>query len=104
MFFDSTWFVEHLAPTVSGQETYQNHPGFTGGFKMNLQPASPELTAMAEGQFFKTFKGFTTTSGIVEGFRVTASGTSDKYIVRGREVFTNPPLPHYELVLEKGVR
>lgn len=69
--------------------------------RINIQPATPELTAMADGQFFKVYKGFTTQSGVVEGMRLTVSGTGEEYIVRGKERYDT--LGHQnELVLEKG--
>ena len=75
--------------TISGAE----------GVKMNIQPAGGELTVLAEGQYAKTFRFFTTYSGLGVGMRVTVSGTSDVYDVRGVEDWNFPPLPHYEGVL-----
>lgn len=72
--------------TISGAE----------GIKMNIQPAGGELTVLAEGQYAKTYRFFTTYSGLGVGFRVTVSGTSDTYDVRGVENWNFPPLPHYE--------
>ena len=103
MYLDKVMLVEHLAPTVSGQETYQSHPGFTF-VAMNIQPMGADFMAISEGIYDKLFKGFTTNSGIVETFRLTVSGTTDKYVVRGRESYGYGPLPHFELVLEKGTR
>ena len=71
---------------------------------LNIQPASPEITAISEGEAFKTFKAFTRASGVVEGMRLTVSGTSETYIVRGRERFDYGVEEHYELVLGKADR
>lgn len=101
--YDKKVTVEHLATSVSGQETYQAHPGFTW-VPMNIQPLSFELAPNGDDYFFKTYKAFTTVSGIVETYRLTVSGTGEQYMVRGRESFNYPPLPHYELILERGAR
>ena len=71
---------------------------------MNIQPASAEFTAMSDGQFFKTYKAFTTSSGVVEGFQVVVSGTGETYLVRGREAYGYGAGQHYELSLIKAVR
>jgi hypothetical protein len=104
MILDKRFYVEHLENTNGNpdQSGYVTHPGFVGGVMMNVQPASPTITALAEGELFKTFKAYTTSSGIVENFRLTASGTGHQYIVRGREVFALPLGKHYELMLVKA--
>jgi hypothetical protein len=103
MYLDKKVTVEHLGPTVSGREAYQPHPGYTF-IPMNIQPTSFDFQSVAEGIYVKLFKAFTTSSGIVEGFRLTVSGTTDQYVVRGRQAYDYGPLPHYELVLERGTR
>ena len=58
-----------------------------------------------DGVFGKTFDMFTSSSGVVEGMKVTVSGTGQEYFVRGRQVHENGILPdHYELVLTKDKR
>ena len=66
------------------------------GIKMNIQPAGGELTVLAEGQYAKTYRFFTTYSGLGVGMRVAVSGTSGVYDVRGVEDWDFGPLPHYE--------
>lgn len=72
------------------------------GFKINIQPATPELIALTEGAFGRTFRGFTTYSGIQIGDRITISGRADKYTVRGLNDWYMQPLPHLEVILIKG--
>jgi len=75
---------------VSDQETFVTYSGFQYGgatsaaIQINIQPASPELTAMSEGEMFKTYKAFTSASGVTEGMLLTVSGTNNLYRVRGR--------------------
>lgn len=70
--------------------------------KCNIQPASPEQVAIAEGVFGQTYIGFTTNSGVLNGDKVTVSGTGDVYRVKGVENWTMTDLiPHYELTLVK---
>lgn len=96
--------------TGTDKETYTTYSGFlmngikSSTVKMNIQPASPELTVLAEGEIFKTFKAFTSTSGVVEGMRVTVSGTNETYTVKGRERYDYGVGQHYELVLIKDGR
>ena len=107
MLLDKRVTINRLNPTssVGGQEVYVTHSGFLpNGVRMNIQPASAEFTAMSDGQFFKTYKAFTASSGVVEGFQVVVSGTNETYIVRGREAFGYGAGQHYELSLAKAVR
>jgi hypothetical protein len=103
MILDKTTFVSRLEKNnpVTDKEIYVTHSGFggTAAIKINIQPASPELTAIAEGEMFKTYKAFTLASGVVETMRLTVSGTNDVYVVRGREVFDYGANTHYELTL-----
>ena len=105
MILDKTVLVQRLEKNnpVTDKETYVTHSviGSAGYVLMNIQPASPELTAIAEGEMFKTFKAFTTTSGVVETMRVTVSGTTNTYVVRGREVYDYGVNTHYELTLTR---
>lgn len=110
---DKVVFVARLAPDQSNadMEGYADYPAFIGpageatnAVRMNIQPASAELTAISEGVFAKTFKAFTRASGVVETFRLTVSGTGDKYYTHGREVYDYPVGKHYELVLIKDKR
>ncbi|HWZ65630.1 MAG TPA: hypothetical protein VNX65_02410 [Patescibacteria group bacterium] len=107
MILDKRVTIQKLIPTTGSatQETYVTHSGFLpNGVQMNIQPASPEFTMQADGQFFKTYKAFTTNSGVVEGYRVVVSGTNETYIVQGREAFNYGVGRHYELALVKATR
>lgn len=102
MLLDKTVFIQRLQTNnpVTDQETFVD-AGFTAS--INIQPASPELTAIADGEVFKTYKAFTTSSGITEGMLLTISGTSNAlYRVRGREVYDYGVNTHYELTLAKS--
>lgn len=70
--------------------------------EIDIQPATAELTAVAEGVYGQTFRAFVSVSGIAVGDQVTVSGTGDKYIVKGVQDWHYGPLPHFELVLFKG--
>lgn len=113
MLLDKRVFVSRLRKNVSDsdKEAYVTHSGFRGpggiataAIKINIQPASAELTVLSEGSIGKTFKGFTLASGVVEGMRLTQSGTLQQYKVIGREVFDYGVNIHYELVLTKDDR
>lgn len=110
MFFDRVAFVSALqkdVPSVN-KETFMPYSGFVFGgiksaaIKINIQPASPELTAVADGQMFKTYQAFTTASGLTEGMTVTISGTNTIYRVRGREPYDYGQGQHYEVTLVKS--
>jgi hypothetical protein len=110
MFTDKTCLVEVLT-AYSGniaQEKYTAFSGFVGNFgvptsaiRMNIQPATPQMTLLVEGAIGKTFRGFTTASGLAEGMRVTVSGTNDQYIVRGRLNYDYGPVAYNEVILFK---
>lgn len=110
---DKIVFVSRLAKTSDvDKEVYTSHSGYLGpgqirtsAVRMNIQPASAETTVLVDGIFGKTYKAFTSASGVVEGMQVTVSGTGEQYFIRGREVHDNGILPkHYELVLTKDKR
>ena len=69
--------------------------------KCNIQPATAEETALAEGIFGQTFVCYTTESGVMVGDKVTVSGTSEIYRIKGKEDWSMDPMPHYELTLVK---
>lgn len=104
MLFDKYVTVEYR--TVSGtygNQVYVAHPGFTT-VAVNIQPIQDTFANTGNGMFFKNYRVFTTNSGIVEGFRLTVSGTGEKYIVRGRANYGYIVLPHFELVAERDDR
>lgn len=69
------------------------------GVGMDIQPASAELTAVSEGVFGQVYRAFTPCSGIAIGDRVTVSGTSDNYLVKGVDNWNYGFIPHLELTL-----
>lgn len=99
MFLDKVCSVARLQP-LAGDANKENYQAVAGleAVRLNLQPASPEFTAIAEGVFGKTFVGFTTTSGVSDGDRLTISG-GKTYTVRGVEDWDFGVLPHYRLTL-----
>lgn len=111
---DKIVFVSRLEKTASDndKQIYTTYSGFAGpggiataAARMNIQPANAETTVLVDGVFGKTFNAFTSCSGIVEGMLVTVSGTSDQYIVRGRQANSNGILPpHYELIMTRNDR
>jgi hypothetical protein len=110
MFFDKVAFVSALQKNnpSTDKESFVTYSGFQFGgvqsaaVKVNIQPASPELTAISEGEVFKTFKAFTNASGVTDGMLLTLSGTGTIYRVRGREAFDYMAGRHYELTLIKS--
>lgn len=111
MILDKTAFVYKF--TTSGNRDIEGFVTFSGfnfqgvpasAVKVNIQAASPALTAISEGIFAKTFKIFTLNSGIVEGMKLTVSGSNDSYYIVGREIFPLPGLKHYELTANKHDR
>ena len=103
MFLDKTASVDRLQRTNadSDKEEYQA-VGNYGAIKINIQPATAELTAIAGGVYGQTFQAFVSVSGLRIGDRVTISGSSQQFIVKGIEDHHYGPLPHLEVVLFKG--
>lgn len=66
---------------------------------INIQPIQAEF-GTNQGMTFKNYRAFVTNSGIVEGMRLTVSGTNEQFIVRGRQRYDDILSPHYELVVE----
>lgn len=68
--------------------------------KCQIQPATAEETAIAEGVFGQTFTLYTTVSGILTGDHVTSAMTGETFRVKGVEDWSQIDLiPHYEIVL-----
>jgi hypothetical protein len=110
--YDKVCFVEIMAPYANNgnQEAYIAHSGFAGAFgvptsaiRMNIQPMTAQQTLLVEGEIGKSFTGFTAASGIVEGMRITISGTNQQFIVRGGQHFDYGPLQHSEVTLFRRV-
>lgn len=110
MLLDKTALVKTLQVNnpLTDQEVFVTHSGFlyngvtSAAIRINIQPASPELTAISDGEVFKTYRAFTTASGVIEGMLLTVSGTGELYRVRGREAFNYGMGRHYELTLIKS--
>ena len=88
-------------PTNSKKESYQPVANWQR-VAMDIQPASPELTAVSDGVYGNTFRAFVAISGIMIGDQITVSGYGDKYIVKGVLDWFYGPMPHLELTLFKG--
>lgn len=103
MFLDKIAQVARLTPTAgdTDQEDYQAVSGLEA-IRINVQPASAEVTALAEGVFGQTFTGFVRAVGIKLGDRITISGSNLKLITKGIQDHNWGPIPHLELILFKG--
>lgn len=103
MFLDKIASAERLQPNAgdTDKEQYQA-VGNLNAFKINIQPATAELTAISNGVYGQTFQAFVSISGLLIGDRITISGTGQQYIVRGRQDHWWGPIPHLELVLFEG--
>jgi hypothetical protein len=89
-------FASHYKPTISGTtETYQH----IADFKINIQPATPESTAMVNGVYGRTFIAFMTYSGLNIEDQVTISGVETPYKVKGILPYDYAPMAHYEVIL-----
>ena len=84
MIYTNTYLsVEHLTPDAANadKEGYVSDAGLLG-VAANVQPSSPEMLALNNGAYGKSSTIFTTASGILEGDRLTLSGTTTQYIVK----------------------
>ena len=103
LYLDKVVSIERLTPTDSDTDKEQYRAvGNYGAVRMNIQPASAELTAVSDGVYGQTYQAFVTVSGIKIGDRVTVTATGDKYIVKGISDHNWGPIPHLEIVLFKG--
>ena len=103
MILDRVVSIARLTPDNSDndKETYVTVSGLEG-VKMNIQPADAELIALTEGQVGRTYKAFTAISGIQISDKITISGSSTSYLVKGISDWYFGPIPHLELVLWLG--
>ena len=87
--------------TAQDQEPFITYSGIQ--IPIDIQPESPEMTALSEGEIFSTFHFFTSYSGIRPGWRlyVVGSNPQDSYIVRGVEKFAFGAGIHWEGTLAK---
>jgi len=98
--------VEHLSP----DSTNSNKEGYVADASLqavlvNIQPSSPEITALNNGAYGKAHTVFTTNSGILETDRITTvSGSyTIQYIVKGKQYFNYGLGQHIELYVEQVV-
>lgn len=103
MFLNQTAAVARLtADSIdSDKEAYSPVAGLES-IAINVQPATPELTAVSEGVYGQTFRAFTPISNIKIGDQLTMAGSGIKYIVKGVDDWNYAPIPHLELLLFKG--
>lgn len=101
MLFTSQASVQRLSPTAADNDK-ESYATVIANIRINIQPATAELTAVSEGVYGQVYTGFVTHSGISIGDRLTISGSNDKYTVKGVSNWNYGPLPHLELVLFKG--
>lgn len=113
MLLDKTAFVARMTRDISDadKEAFVTHSGFVGplgiataAIKINIQPADAQLVAISDGVIGKTYKAFTRASGVLEGMRLTISGTGERYMVTGREPYNYGVEEHYELTVTKATR
>jgi hypothetical protein len=85
------------------QEAFQTWSGIQ--IPLDIQPESPTLTAISEGQVFATYHFFTSYSGIRPGWRLTVTTPgnyyNDVYTVRGVENYSAGMGAHYEGTLAR---
>ena len=101
MVLDEVVSISHFVPRTSDsdKERYVVDEGMQA-IPMNIQPATPEEVAIADGIFGQTFTAFTSYSGVHAGDLVTVSGTGRKFRVKGVEDWSSPDLaPHHVCTL-----
>jgi hypothetical protein len=83
----------------------EGYETFIPNFKINVQPITLDFIVTAEGQFGKTYKGFTTQSGLKESMQIVVSGTATvsgiKLKVVGVEEWRGPLGRTFELLLRE---
>ncbi|MHA1842388.1 MAG: hypothetical protein ACTSYW_10480 [Candidatus Heimdallarchaeota archaeon] len=103
MILDSIISIDRLTKDEDNpdKESYQPNAALQA-VKCNIQPASPEQTAIANGIFGQTYACFTTESGIKVGDKVTVSGTGEVMRVKGIQDWSQSEgIPHFELTLAR---
>lgn len=102
VYTDVTILVEHL----NVDSTNTNKEGYVSDAALqavsgNIQPSSAEVIALYGGAYGKSYTLFTTASGILETDRLTVSGTTQKYIVKGKQYYGYAYMQHGEYHLEQ---
>lgn len=103
MYLDKRCAVARLQPTAldadkEGYATVGNYENI----RINVQPATAELTAVSNGVYGRTFEAFVTVSGIKVSDRITMADSGRVYIVNGINDHMWGPIPHLQLVLFLG--
>lgn len=101
MFLNQNASVARLTPD-SGDNDKEAYVTLFNNIPINIQPASGELTAVAEGAYGQTFRAFTPIDGIKVGDRITLSGTTKNFIVKAVNDWFYEPIPHLDLTLFLG--
>lgn len=105
MILDRVGFIYRLTPDPSDADNEFFQPAL-GPFKVNVQPESAEYAASQGDTFGRSFRAFTTQSGIHIGDKLTLSGTTTlsgtAYTVMGVADWNAPFLPHVELRLREA--
>lgn len=102
MIFDRTADLHRLQADPSDAYSHYFQPQVRG-FRINIQPVSPEYAAATGDTYGRTYRAFTLQSGIRIGDKVAVSGmltaSGMEYTVQGVADWSMPPLPHFELTL-----
>lgn len=101
MYFDRT--ALHYTLQGGGTQQYSSDPVV---FKVNVQPSSGQTALLVDGQYGKTFTGFTTYSGLRVNDAITISGTTTisggRFKVKAVLPYNYGPLQHYEFVVSQA--
>lgn len=96
--------VEHLN-LDAGSTTKEGYVADLGlaAVHVNIQPSAPEIIALNNGAYGKSYTLYTSVSGILETDRLTtvSGNNSTKYIVKGKQNFNYGLGQHIELYLEE---
>lgn len=105
MILDRVGFIYRLTPDPSDTDNEFYQPAI-GPFKVNVQPEGEQYAASLGETFGRTYRAFTTQSGIHIGDKLTLSGTTTlsgmAYTVLGVADWNFGFLPHYELRLKEA--
>jgi hypothetical protein len=102
VYITHTISVEHLTRDLTNLNTEGYAADISlSGVMCNIQPAGQEVAMLYGGAYGKSYSLFTTNSGILETDRVTISGTSTKYIVKGVKKFDYGIMQHLEYLIEQ---
>jgi len=102
MLLDKNISIEHLGLDIgtSRKEGYISDLSLSA-IRANIQPSSPETTALYGGAYGKVYTIYTTVSGILETDRVTVSGTTQQFIIKGKQYYNYGAGQHGEYIAEE---